>query len=580
MTSYYPGYIGPGVDETNCSIFFPGGQNPRNVTINVDKDVTVGAFLNEWGQYGVDLNMTSQIDGEDSSITIKATNPSSGAYQFIAVISGVSGNSYRSYTQFTGGTVRLTGLNEGLSGVIDARSPGNDENNTQGSHVIFSSTTTLLSDSGLRLRGQLDASIPSDLNARCSIDLLGKTIIGKNSGTNESPSYTYYDLDINYGGCAIQNALTANLGGDLTASRLRVWENTLTNISGAVNLKYVAQSWGKDGNYNAAFHVIGGNVFLQSGANVVATEIASGINPWDATSLYVGSNQNSSAYFTAESGSYADFGGRIRISEGGAQYSTTVDICEGSEIHAATMTIGANASVTVMGKLILDKHTAWNGNILDVGANSYLNIQGMSASVNLGETGIIFLDNGNLSIDYTNELAVRAFCMVMRNESTYVMNSSNAIAPIGDATSEKFYIELKGGKNYLNVNANQTMRYFNFVEASGYDTNTLYIKIDPFVDSIMLDTLCNSTLIDTGSSDSERFVVIENFRNNLIHVNSQDTVIEWDRILADGWSDFRFEEDVNGGYWLTATQAIPEPATIAALFAAISVLCVMLRRRK
>ena len=77
----------------------------------------------------------------------------------------------------------------------------------------------------------------------------------------------------------------------------------------------------------------------------------------------------------------------------------------------------------------------------------------------------------------------------------------------------------------------------------------------------MLDTLCNSTLIDTGSSDSERFVVIENFRNNLIHVNSQDTVIEWDRILADGWSDFRFEEDVNGGYWLTATQAIPEPAT-------------------
>ena len=102
VTSYYPGYIGSGVDETNCSIFFPGGQNPRNVTINVDKDVTVGAFLNEWGQYGVDLNMTSQIDGEDSSITIKATNPSSGAYQFIAVISGVSGNSYRSYTQFTG----------------------------------------------------------------------------------------------------------------------------------------------------------------------------------------------------------------------------------------------------------------------------------------------------------------------------------------------------------------------------------------------------------------------------------------------------------------------------------------------
>ena len=81
----------------------------------------------------------------------------------------------------------------------------------------------------------------------------------------------------------------------------------------------------------------------------------------------------------------------------------------------------------------------------------------------------------------------------------------------------------------------------------------------------------------------EHWLIIDNFRLELIHVDNRDSQIDFSYIKSlDGdWVDFCFVEDTNGGYWLSATQVvIPEPSLVAAFFALAALGFVCFKKRK
>ena len=87
---------------------------------------------------------------------------------------------------------------------------------------------------------------------------------------------------------------------------------------------------------------------------------------------------------------------------------------------------------------------------------------------------------------------------------------------------------------------------------------------------ITLDTLTESNGVN-GLNNDYRFIILDNFRNNTIKVSKLNPYEAdyMDQISAEGYEDFRFDF-VNGvdgtdGYWLNATQVIPEPATCVIL---------------
>ncbi len=112
---------------------------------------------------------------------------------------------------------------------------------------------------------------------------------------------------------------------------------------------------------------------------------------------------------------------------------------------------------------------------------------------------------------------------------------------------------------------------------------TLNLFIDSSVTYIELETLAGGTL---GSVDESVYLtknmVIDGFREYLIHldsINSDDNLSLVSSKNGD-WVDFTYvEDDLNGGYWLSATHVIPEPATFAALFGIFAFVMVACKRR-
>ena len=190
---YIPGYYDEllGIDTRDARIIFPGGSTDKNLVLEVDDNYTVAMFGPENGQYGVTMNMAGQLNegANDSSITIKASDPAATTYDFIEVRSSVpyeEGNHELSYTAFNGGTVKLTGLNEG--GTAQIKVSCNQPIDTQfcPNHLTFSETTTFISESNLNIIGDTKASMPP-MNLTSTVNLNGTTIIGANTGTDEEP---------------------------------------------------------------------------------------------------------------------------------------------------------------------------------------------------------------------------------------------------------------------------------------------------------------------------------------------------------------------------------------------------------
>ena len=303
---YIPGYYDElfGIDTRDAKIIFPGGSNDSNLVLNVDDNYTVAMFGPENGQYGVTMNMAGQLNegANDSSITIKASDPAATTYDFIEVRSSVSyqeGNHELSYTAFNGGTVKLTGLNEG--GTAQIKVSCNVASDTQfcPNHLTFSETTTFISESNLNIIGDTKASMPP-MNLTSTVNLNGTTIIGANTGTDEEPVWNYKTLTIGTGSNPVQGtSLVANITGTLIANNLIQNEKTITNLSGTMDLVMpLTGTWNNSATDNESALRILGNFVMQDGG---VLNITGSSSSYSNGAIYVGGGGS----FVMESGSKA-----------------------------------------------------------------------------------------------------------------------------------------------------------------------------------------------------------------------------------------------------------------------------------
>ena len=171
------------------------------------------------------------------------------------------------------------------------------------------------------------------------------------------------------------------------------------------------------------------------------------------------------------------------------------------------------------------------------------------------------------------------------NNARLQLYASNAVVNQTTLKSDDVYFQAYIGECYLDIFADQTfdsLRFLNQQKRDGITSIDFNVYIGDAVNLISLNTLSNNTLITPEENYLERYLIFDNFRNELIHVDSIDTTLDLSLISsADGdWVDFRFEaEELNGGYWLTATY-VPEPSSYAVIFGAFAMGLAFYFRRK
>ena len=137
----------------------------------------------------------------------------------------------------------------------------------------------------------------------------------------------------------------------------------------------------------------------------------------------------------------------------------------------------------------------------------------------------------------------------------------------------------------MDIYADQTfdsLRFLTQAKRDGINSIDYYVYIDDAVNLISLNTLANNTLIvPTDPNALERYLILDNFRNELIHVDAMDSSIDLSLISSKNgdWTDFRFEVDPDGGYWLAATY-IPEPSVCAAILGLAALMFALRVRRR
>ena len=171
------------------------------------------------------------------------------------------------------------------------------------------------------------------------------------------------------------------------------------------------------------------------------------------------------------------------------------------------------------------------------------------------------------------------------NNARLQLYASNAVVNPTTLKSDNIYFQAFIGDCYLDIFADQTFDSLRFLaqeKCDGITSIDFNVYIGDAVNLISLNTLCNNTLITPEENYLERYLIFDNFRNGVIHVDSIDTTLDLSLVSsADGdWVDFRFEEDeLNGGYWLAATY-VPEPSACAAILGAAAIaLAVCFKRR-
>ena len=171
------------------------------------------------------------------------------------------------------------------------------------------------------------------------------------------------------------------------------------------------------------------------------------------------------------------------------------------------------------------------------------------------------------------------------NNARLQLYASNAVVNPTTLKSDNIYFQAFIGDCYLDIFADQTFDSLRFLaqeKRDGITSIDFNVYIGDAVNLISLNTLCNNTLITPEENYLERYLIFDNFRNGVIHVDSIDTTLDLSLVSsADGdWVDFRFEEDeLNGGYWLAATY-VPEPSACAAILGAAAIaLAVCFKRR-
>lgn len=583
---YCPGYYDEltGIDTRDAILMFPGGGCDHNLFINVDDNYTVSGITNEHGQFGINLDMRKQLENGtvDSSITFKAVNVAAGAttYNFIKVAGGGDASTNPpTYTTFHGGTVKLTGLSDGVEAVVSVCNNAVSQPQQRVSNTLtFSESTTFISESDLRLNGD-SSSTDNTFNLNSTINLNGTTIIGKNTGTDKEPVWDYKKLTISYGNNPCKApSLTTNIGGELTASHIKQHYNNIVNVSGTVTANAELTTWsnGYSDSNVAALH-ISGEVNVKEGGHLKATGEAfkaDSSRDWFGASAYV----EGGGKLVFEKGSKGTFENALRSTSYSSTSKAIIDIQNGAEVNAAAAWIGGNTEFNIGGKFTI--------------TDSYMYVYGNKTVLNIQKGADVFastitLAYSTLKIDSgvaegalkTNRIEID------NNDARLILNSTNAIVNAGTLKAEDFLIEALIGDCYLDINASQNFKALKFRSQAARDGITAInfnVSIGADVEYINLLTLCENTLFNPDDEALlDRYLVIDGFRNNLIHVDQKDTIIDFSLISSkDGnWKDFNFVEDVNGGYWLNATQ-IPEPSTYAIILGLAVFGVALIRRRK
>ncbi len=577
---YIPGYYDEllGIDTRDARIIFPGGGTDKNLVLEVDDNYTVAMFGPENGQYGVTMNMAGQLNegANDSSITIKASDPAATTYDFIEVRSSVSyeeGNHELSYTAFNGGTVKLTGLNEG--GTAQIKVSCNQVIDTQfcPNHLTFSETTTFISESNLNIIGDTKASMPP-MNLTSTVNLNGTTIIGANTGTDEEPVWSYKTLTIGTGSNPVQGtSLVANITGTLIANNLIQNEKTITNLSGTMDLVMpLTGTWNNSATDNESALRILGNFVMQDGG---VLNITGSSSSYSNGAIYVGGGGS----FVMESGSKVTLeNAALRSTAYGSSKAATIDIQNGAELTAAFLWIGGNTQMTISGKL-----TTTQSNMYLYGKQTLTTIKN---GADLNTSSITLAYSSMLIEEDVAEGSIKtSYIAIDNDDARLILYSSNPVVNATSLKSDDVYFMGVIGKCYLDIYADQTfdsLRFFTQDKREGITSIDYYVYIDNAVNLVSLNTLANNTLIKPDDADLlERYLILDNFRNELIHVDEIDSSIDLSLISSKNgdWTDFRFEADPDGGYWLAATY-IPEPSVYAAILGLTSLALVLRFRRK
>lgn len=582
-SEYIPGYYdeSSGIDTRDAVLMFPGGSCNANMVLNVNGDYTISRIDHEHGQYGVTMDMAGMLDSgaKDSSITIKALDPSAETYDFIVVGSAVKyeeGKHELSYTAFNGGTVKLTGLNDG--GIAQIKVYCNNSSTSDlisPNSLIFSETTTFISESDLKFIGDTSSSTDPK-NLQSTVDLNGTTIIGSNSGTDENPEWAYKDMTIGNSTSSVQgNSLTVNVGGNLTANSLTQNVKTVVNLSGNMDLVApLTDSWNVSNAASnfAALKILGSFVVKDGGSLNLSGLSGSATNG----AIYVGAGGS----FVLESGAEVRLdNAALRSTAYSSSTAANIDVQSGSELSAAAFWLGDNTQISVAGKVDVSSSSG----IYSYGKNTVFTVKNgadiSSRNISLAYSTMVVESDVAAGSIKTNYIGLD------NNNARLQLYASNAVVNQTTLKSDDVYFQAYIGECYLDIFADQTfdsLRFLNQQKRDGITSIDFNVYIGDAVNLISLNTLSNNTLITPEENYLERYLIFDNFRNELIHVDSIDTTLDLSLISsADGdWVDFRFEADeLNGGYWLTATY-VPEPSSYAVIFGAFAMGLAFYFRRK
>lgn len=427
----------------------------------------------------------------------------------------------------------------------------------------------------MKFIGDISSStIPENL--RSTVELNGTTIVGVNSGTDENPAWTYKNVTVGNSTSSVQGtSLTVNVGGDFTANSLTQNVKTVVNLSGNMDLTApLPESWNvSNAEENFAVLKVLGNFTVKDGGVLnINSEASNNRNG----AIYVGAGGS----LVMESGSKVNLtNAALRSTAYGSSTAANIDIQNGSELSAAALWLGDNTQISVSGKV---------------------NVSSSSGIYVYGKNTVFTVKNGadisarNMSLAYSTMIVESdvaagsiktSYIGIDNNNARLQLYASNAVVNPTTLKSDNVYFQAFIGDCYLDIFADQTFDSLRFLaqeKRDGITSIDFNVYIGDAVNLISLNTLCNNTLITPEENYLERYLIFDNFRNGVIHVDSIDTTLDLSLVSsADGdWVDFRFEEDeLNGGYWLAATY-VPEPSACAAILGAAAIaLAVCFKRR-
>ena len=365
-----------------------------------------------------------------------------------------------------------------------------------------------------------------------------------------------------------ENYLIVEETGSIIANNLSFNSYSTVDIAGKVTLTQnsdYSMTTGKmniSGNFDVgdnAFNFAGGELTISSSDAITAGQVN-----------IQGSNAGS-VFTVAEGVTFAPttlkFNTKQTINVNGTLNQT---LTEGGMIN---VNIGKNGVYNVTNRDGSSKWTifvgTWvvDGTLITSGFTNDSKIASGEMTVNEGAT--IIQSTGSIMMD-----GYQVIYPELGQKSVLTLNASNAFKKTESDSQSNFNIDIFRGKVTINVNADNRfgrLAFTNVTELEQAIVLTLNVAEGAVLEFASISGL---------ESDKTSSIIIEDFHLNSIKVHSLSS-IDVSKISAEGWEDFDFVADATGGgYWLTATQIIPEPSTFAGIFGILAMAYCMRGKRR